>query len=122
MVVQQCWFHCSSRILSGNWSSNSWRLVNRFLMFTKDSCGPCGLVKRYINALKDERTEVIEEIQLEDFSDEPIPEENLAIAKKYGVTATPVLVVTNAEGTMLGKYTGGMQITQSIRKLFDQYV
>ena len=91
-------------------------------MFTKDSCGPCGLVKRYLNALNDHRTELIEEIQLEDFSDEPIPEENLAIAKKYEVTATPVLVVTDPNGVPLGKYTGGMQITQSIRKLFDQYV
>ena len=96
--------------------------MNKFLMFTKDSCGPCGLVKRYLNALNDHRTEVIEEIHLEDFSDEPIPEENLALAKKYEVTATPVLVVTDPEGTMLGKYTGGMQITQSIRKLFDQHV
>ena len=50
-------------------------MVNKFLMFTKDSCGPCGLVKRYLNALNDHRAEVIEEIQLEDFSDEPIPEE-----------------------------------------------
>ena len=96
--------------------------MNKFLMFTKDSCGPCGLVKRYLNALNDHRIEVIEEIQLEDFSDEPIPEENLALAKKYEVTATPVLVVTNPEGKMLGKYTGGMQITQTIRKLFDEYV
>ena len=95
---------------------------NSFLLFTKDSCGPCGLVKRYITALNDYRTELIEEIYLEDFSDKPIPEENLAIAKKYEVTATPVLVVTDSEGKMLGKYTGGMQITQTIRKLFDEYV
>ena len=94
---------------------------NSFLLFTKDSCGPCGLVKRYINALNDYRTELIEEIYLEDFSDEPIPEENLAIAKKYEVTATPVLVVTDSEGKMLGKYTGGMQITQNIRKLVEEY-
>ena len=65
---------------------------------------------------------MIEKVDLEDFSDVPIPQENLDLAKKYGVTATPVLVVTNSEGVMLGKYTGGMQITQSIRKLFDQYV
>ena len=90
-------------------------------MFTKDSCGPCGLVKRYLNALNDHRTEVIEEIHLEDFSYEPIPEENLALAKKYEVTATPVLVVTDSEGVMLGKYTGGMQITQNIRKLVEEY-
>ena len=93
----------------------------KFYMFTKDSCGPCGLVKRYINALKDERTKVIEEIYLEDFSAEPIPEENLALAKKYGVTATPVLVVTNGDGEMFETYTGGMGITQNIRKLFDKY-
>jgi hypothetical protein len=40
----------------------------KFYLFTKDSCGPCGLVKRYINALKDDRSLVIDEIYLEDFS------------------------------------------------------
>ena len=59
----------------------------RFILFTKDSCGPCGLVKRYFNAMKDDRTKVIEEVHLEDFSDEPIPEENIELARKYGVTA-----------------------------------
>ena len=95
--------------------------MTKFLMFTKDSCGPCGLVKRYINALKDDRTSVIQEVFLEDFSDEPIPEENLALAKKYGVTATPVLVVADENGELLETYTGGMGITQNIRKLFDKY-
>jgi thioredoxin-related protein len=90
-------------------------------MFTKESCGPCGLVKRYINALKDDRKELIEEVYLEDFSDQPIPEENLALAKKYGVTATPVLVITDDSGELVETYTGGMGITQNIRKLWDQY-
>ena len=90
-------------------------------MFTKESCGPCGLVKRYINALKDDREELIEEVYLEDFSDKPIPEENLALAKKYGVTATPVLIITDEEGKLLETYTGGMGITQNIRKLWDKY-
>ena len=90
-------------------------------MFTKESCGPCGLVKRYINALKDDRKELIEEVYLEDFSDEPIPEENLALAKEYGVTATPVLVIASSNGTLLEKKTGGLEITQNIRKLWDQY-
>ena len=97
-------------------------MKTRFILFTKDSCGPCGLVKRYFNSIKDERTSIIEEVHLEDFSDEPIPEENLALAKKYGVTATPVLVVTSPNGLILEKKTGGMEITQNIRKLFDQYV
>ena len=87
-------------------------------MFTKDSCGPCGLVKRYVNAMHDERTKLIEEVHLEDFSDEPIPEDNLLLAKKY---ATPVLVVTSPNGTILDKRIGGLRITQSIRQLLDQY-
>jgi len=91
-------------------------------MFTKESCGPCGLVKRYINALKDDRKDQITEVYLEDFSDEPIPEENLALAKKYGVTATPVLIVTDENGELLETYTGGLPITQNIRKVYNKYI
>ena len=72
--------------------------MTKFLMFTKESCGPCGLVKKYITALKDPRESVIEEVYLEDVSDVPIPEENLTLARKYGVTATPVLVITDGDG------------------------
>ena len=95
--------------------------VTKFLMFTKESCGPCGLVKKYISALKDPREDIIEEIYLDDFSDEPIPEENLALAKKYNVTATPALVIANEDGELLETYIGGMPITQNIRKLWTKY-
>jgi len=95
--------------------------VTKFLMFTKESCGPCGLVKKYISALKDERESVIQEVYLDDFSNEPIPEENLALAKKYNVTATPVLVIANEDGELLETYIGGMPITQNIRKLWTKY-
>jgi len=95
--------------------------MTKFLMFTKESCGPCGLVKRYINALGDNRAEVIQEIYLEDVSDVPIPEENLALARSYGVTATPVLVIADENGEHLETYTGGVPITQNIRKLWDKY-
>jgi thioredoxin-related protein len=93
----------------------------RFILFTKDSCGPCGLVKRYFNALKDERTKLIEEVELEDVSNTPIPQENLDIAKKYGVTATPVLIIADEEGELLETYVGGVPITQNIRKLWTKY-
>ena len=93
----------------------------RFILFTKDSCGPCGLVKRYFRALNDERTKLIEQVELEDFSDKPIPEENIALAKKYGVTATPVLIIINEEGELLETYSSGMPITQNIRKLWKKY-
>ena len=92
-------------------------MTSKFILFTKDSCGPCGLVKRYFNAMKDERTQVIQEVHLEDFSDEPIPEENIELARKYGVTATPVLVITDENGELLETYIGGLPITQNIRKV-----
>ena len=95
--------------------------MTKFLMFTKESCGPCGLVKRYITALKDPREGVIEEIYLEDVSDVPISEENLTLAKKYGVTATPVLIIVDGDGTLLETYSSGMPITQNIRKLWTKY-
>ena len=93
----------------------------KFYLFTKDSCGPCGLVKRYINALKDDRSLVIDEIYLEDVSEEPIPQENLDLAKEYGVTATPVLVIADENGELLETYIGGVPITQNIRKLWTKY-
>jgi|TARA_Y100000004_G_C8929288_1_gene419166 thioredoxin-related protein len=96
-------------------------MTTRFILFTKDSCGPCGLVKRYFNALKDDRTNLIEEVQLEDVSDVPIPEENLALAKTYGVTATPVLIIADESGELLETYVGGVPITQNIRKLWTKY-
>ena len=95
--------------------------MTKFLMFTKESCGPCGLVKKYITALKDPRESVIEEVYLEDVSDVPISEENLALARKYGVTATPVLVITSEDGELLETYIGGLPITQNIRKLWTKY-
>ena len=95
--------------------------VTKFLMFTKESCGPCGLVKKYITALKDPRESVIEEVYLEDVSDVPISEENLTLARKYGVTATPVLVITDENGELLETYIGGLPITQNIRKVWDKY-
>ena len=95
--------------------------MTKFLMFTKESCGPCGLVKKYITALKDPRESVIEEIYLEDVSDVPISEDNLALARKYGVTATPVLVIADEKGELLETYIGGLPITQNIRKVWDKY-
>lgn len=94
----------------------------KFLLFSKETCGPCGLVNRYMNALKDERVDVIEKVDLDDFSDTPIPQENLDLAKKYGVTATPVLVITDENGEKLEQFIGGLPITQNIRKMFDQYL
>ena len=95
--------------------------MSNFTIFTKESCGPCGLVKKYFNALGDDRVNVIKEVYLDDFADTPIPEENLELAKKYNVTATPVLIITDNSGELLETYTGGLSITQNIKTLFDKY-
>ncbi len=96
-------------------------MTNKFYLFSKDSCGPCMLVDKYMRSIKDERTSLLEKVDLEDVSDVPIPQENLDLAKQYGVTATPVLVIVDGEGNKLEEFTGGMGITQNIRKMFDKY-
>jgi len=93
----------------------------KFLLFSKESCGPCMLVDKYMRSIKDERTSILEKVDLEDVSETPIPQENLDLAKKYGVTATPVLIITDDEGNKLEEFVGGMGITQNIRKMFDKY-
>ena len=46
---------------------------------------------------------------------------NLTLAKKYGVTATPVLVIADENEELLETYIGGLPITQNIRKVWDKY-
>ena len=93
----------------------------KFYLFSKESCGPCMLVDKYMVSIKDERTSLLEKVDLEDVSDVPIPQENLDLAKRYSVTATPVLVIVDEDGEKLEEFTGGMGITQNIRKMFDKY-
>ena len=93
----------------------------KFYLFSKESCGPCMLVDKYMRSIKDERTSLLEKVDLEDVSEVPIPQENLDLAKQYGVTATPVLVIADENGEKLEEFIGGMGITQNIRKLFDKY-
>ena len=95
-------------------------MKNKFYLFSKRSCGPCALVDKYFNSIKVD-TSMIEKIDLEDFSDRPIPQENLDLAKMYGVTATPVLIITDPDGVKLEERIGGMGITQSIRQLVEEY-
>ena len=96
--------------------------MNKFYLFSKESCGPCMLVDKYMSSINDERTSVLEKVDLEDVSDTPIPQENLDLAKKYNVTATPVLIIANSDGEKLEEFVGGMGITQNIRKMFDKYL
>ena len=90
-------------------------------LFSKESCGPCRLVDKYFESINDNRIKVIKKIDLEDVSDQPIPKQNLDLAKKYGVTATPVLVVTDTDGIKIKEYIGGLEITKNIKSVLDDY-
>ena len=89
-------------------------------LFSKKSCGPCMLVDKYLNSIKDDRKEHITYIDLEDVGSTP-SQENIELARKYGVTATPVIVAVDDNGEF-ETYVGGMPITQNIRKIYDKYV
>ena len=95
-------------------------MSNKFYLFSKKSCGPCALVDKYFKSIKVD-TSMIEYVNLEDFSDVPIPQENLDLATKYGVTATPVLIIADSDGNKIEEKIGGMPITQNIRQLVEQY-
>jgi thioredoxin-related protein len=90
----------------------------KLYLFSKTECGPCILVKKYFKAMSDSRTDSIEEVYL----DEGCSEENLEFARKYKVTATPVLIVVDENGEKIEDYEGGVPITKNIVKLLDQYV
>ena len=87
-------------------------------LFSKTECGPCILVKKYFKAMGDSRTDTIKEILLDD----GCSEETLEFARKYSVTATPVLIVVDENGQKIEDYEGGVPITKNIVKLLDQSV
>mgnify|MGYP003122380303 FL=1 len=78
------------------------------------------LVDKYLNTIKDDRNEHITYVDLEDVGSTP-SQENVELARKYGVTATPVVVAVDDDGEF-ETYVGGLQITQNIRKIYDKYV
>jgi len=84
-------------------------------LFSKTECGPCILVKKYFKTMNDPRTEQIKEVLLDD----GCSEEDLQFAKKYGVTATPTLLVI--DGDVIKEYVGGVPITQNINDILDKY-
>lgn len=75
------------------------------------------LVKKYFKGVKDERINDVITVNL----DGGTSEENLEMARRYGVTATPVLIVTDAEGNKLEEYVGGLKITQNIRTILANH-
>ena len=78
------------------------------------------LVDKYLNTIKDDRKKHITYVDLEDVGSTP-SQENVELARKYGVTATPVVVAVDDDGEF-ETYVGGLQITQNIRKIYDKYV
>ena len=96
-------------------------MPNKFYLFSKKSCGPCALVDKYFKSIKID-TDMIEYIDLEDFGSTP-SQEAVDIAKRYGVTATPVLLVVKGddEDCVIEEQVGGLNITQNIKRLIEKY-
>lgn len=81
-------------------------------LFSKTECGPCILVKKILTAMDDPRTKDINEILLDD----GCSEETLELAKSYGVTATPtLLVIEGVNGDVVGEYIGGVDIANALK-------
>lgn len=96
-------------------------------LFSKTECGPCILVKKYLKtmivtksgeSIPDPRLNSVEEITLDDGCSEEI----LNFAKKYNVTATPVIVIIGEDGNKLKEYVGGVSIIQNIGDILTEYV
>ena len=80
-------------------------------LFTQETCIPCGMVKKYLEFNNNIKMEHIIEVPLES-----------ELAKRYGVTATPWLVVTNDLEEKLEEYKGGGPIVENIRTIYNTYV
>ena len=96
-------------------------MSNKFYLFSKKSCGPCALVEKYFKSIKVD-TSMIEYVDLEDFGSTP-SQEAVDLAKRYGVTATPVLIIVKGDDDdcVLEEHVGGMSITQNIRRCVEKY-
>ena len=77
-------------------------------LFTQETCIPCGMVKKY---LEFNNIDQVEEIDLES-----------ELAKRYGVTATPWLIVTNDLEEKIEEYKGGGSIVENIRTICNTYL
>ena len=85
-------------------------------LFSRDSCGPCRIVDKFDEEVGDTRAEKIVKINLEDnFA----TEEALATAKKYSVTATPVLMVVNHDDVVIEEHVGAVNITRNLRRILE---
>ena len=86
--------------------------MTRMILFTDPFCTPCGMIKRSLNCMKDERISNIEVISLYD---------DVNFSRKYGVTEVPVLVVINEKGGIVDRVKGPMPIKNNIRRLLDEH-
>lgn len=85
-------------------------------LFSKDSCGPCRIVDKFVEQIGDHRANKIVKINLEDnFA----TEEALATAKKYSVTATPVLMVVNHDDVVIEEHVGALDITRNLKRILE---
>ena len=75
----------------------------KVLKFQATWCQPCKMMSKVIDGAKDNISLPIEEIDID---------ENMELAKKYGIRGVPALVIVNDDGTTIRAKTGTMNEKQ----------
>ena len=71
---------------------------------------------KFVQEVGDTRAEKIVKINLEETL---ATDEDLATAKKYSVTATPVLMVVNHDDVVIEEHVGAVNITRNLRRILE---
>lgn len=85
-------------------------------LFHRSACGPCQVVDEFIEKTGDTRVDRIVKVNLEAGV---ATDEELQTGDKYGITATPVLTVTNHDDVVIEEHTGALDITRNLRRILE---
>ena len=80
----------------------------KVLKFAAGWCQPCKMLSRVIEDAGDKITAVIEEVDID---------QNMELAKKYGIRGVPTMVMVEDDGTEIKRQSGVMMENQLIEFL-----
>lgn len=80
----------------------------KVLKFAAGWCQPCKMLSRVIEDAGDKITTVIEEVDID---------QNMELAKKYGIRGVPTMVMVEDDGTEIKRQSGVMMENQLIEFL-----
>ena len=85
-------------------------------LFTREQCGPCLIVDKYMNKQSQEVRDKVNTIEISS------PDEQMnELLRLYKVQATPTLIVTDPEGVVIERKVGAPHILSSIDNLISYH-